>query len=491
MPQGITIVGLGPGAPGLLTAEAQHVLQSAEEIYLRTKRHPTIEGLALSAKIYSFDDIYERAATFEQVYDEIASRIVDLGQRAHGVIYAVPGHPLVGEASVQRILILANQVGLPVRIVAGLSFIEPVCAKLKLDPLNGLQLADATTLAMSHYPVFNPDLPLLIGQLYSRDLAADVKLVLLMAYPDEHSVMLIQAAGTEKETLSTMPLYELDRYAGIDHLTSLYVPPLSQPGSLATFQEIVAHLRAPEGCPWDREQTHRSLRPFLLEETYEVLQALDNEDLTSLKEELGDLLLQILLHTQIAIEQDEFKMADVVSYIVAKLKRRHPHVFGQVQVSSAQEVLANWERIKSEEKALQHHGEENYVGAAELLTGISPSLPALARAQALQYRVERAGLDWPDIEHVWSKVEEEWKELRAAHKKVAQETELGDLLFSLVSLARWMHLDAESALREATTRFEQRFREVERKCAERGQQLQDLEPLERVRLWNNTKKQHG
>ncbi|MGQ9492292.1 MAG: nucleoside triphosphate pyrophosphohydrolase [Anaerolineae bacterium] len=491
MPRGITIVGLGPGSPALLTTEAQRVLQSAEEIYLRTKRHPTVEALALSAKIHSFDDIYERAATFEEVYAEIASTIVDLGRRAEGVIYAVPGHPLVGEASVQRILVLAEQVGLPVRIVAGLSFIEPVCTKLKLDPLNGLQLADATVLAMSHYPAFNPDLPLLIGQLYSRDLAADVKLALMMIYPDDHLITVVQAAGTEMEMLSTMPLYELDRCALIDHLTSLYVPPLAQPGSLTAFQEIVAHLRAPEGCPWDREQTHRSLRPFLLEETYEVLQALDSEDLTSLKEELGDLLLQVLLHTQIAIEQDEFKMADVVSHIVAKLRRRHPHVFGRLHVSGAQEVVINWERIKNEEKAARHQGEENHWETTGLLVGISPSLPALARAQALQRRMERAGLDWPEMSHVWSKVEEEWKELREACTEAAREAELGDLLFSLVSLARWMHLDAESALREAIARFEQRVREIERKCAEGGQQLQDLDASEWARLWSDTKNNTG
>jgi len=487
MPKGITIVGLGPGAPGLLTVEAQQVLQEAEEIYLRTRRHPTVEALSLAAKIYSFDDVYEQCNTFEEVYAEIASRVIDLGRRAEGVIYAVPGHPLVGEASVQRILVLAEQEGLPVRIVEGMSFVEPVCTCLRLDPLQGLQIADATALASSHYPMFNPDLPLLIGQLYSRDLAAEIKLVLMMAYPDDHPITLVRAAGTAAEASFTIPLYELDRCAEINHLTSLYVPPLSQPGSLAAFQEVVAHLRAPEGCPWDREQTHRSLRPFLLEEAYEVLQALDNEDLDSLKEELGDLLLQILLHTQIAIEQGEFQMADVVSSVVAKLKRRHPHVFGQVHVSNAQEVLINWERIKSAEKAAQHQGEEEHRGVEGLLAGISQDLPALARAQALQRRVERTGLDWPDVHHVWSKVEEELTELRTARTETAREVELGDVLFSLVSLARWLHIDAESALREATARFERRFQEVERKCAEHGQQIDHLEGSQWEELWGEAK----
>jgi tetrapyrrole methylase family protein/MazG family protein len=457
MPREITIVGLGPGSPGLLTVEAQQMLQTALEIHVRTRHHPTVEALPPSAVVHSFDDVYERAETFEEVYAEIASRVIELGNRAEGVIYAVPGHPLVGEASVPRILTLAEQSGLPVRIVEGLSFVETVCTRLRLDPLDGLQIADATELARLHYPQFNPDLPVLVGQLYSRDLAADVKLMLMMLYPDDHEITLIRAAGTEDASLCVIPLYELDRCQEIDHLTSLYMPPLSECGSLPAFQEVVARLRAPGGCPWDREQTHRSLRPFLLEETYEVLQTLDSDDMTRLKEELGDLLLQILLHTQIAMEQGEFRMANVVTHVVDKLQRRHPHVFGQVQVSNAQEVLINWERIKSEEK--------NHEEREGILSGIPYSLPALARAQALQRRAARLGFDWPDIDGVWAKIEEQWQELRDVAPGDAGGTKLGDVLFSLVNLASRLHIDAESALREAVVRFERRFPDMERECA--------------------------
>ena len=196
MPKGITIVGLGPGAPGLLTVEAQQVLQGAPEIHLRTRKHPTVAALPPSVRVYSFDSVYESANTFEDVYAEIAGRIVELGERSGGVVYAVPGHPLVGEASVQRILSLAEDRDLTVRIVEGLSFMEPVCTLLKLDPLDGLQIADATALAMRHYPESNPDLPLLISQLYGRDLAADVKLVLMMVYPEDQPITLIRAAST-------------------------------------------------------------------------------------------------------------------------------------------------------------------------------------------------------------------------------------------------------------------------------------------------------
>lgn len=458
MPRGITIVGLGPGEPGLLTTDAHRALEEAIEVYVRTRRHPTVEGLRLSATIHSFDDAYERGESFAQVYAEIASHIVELGAREQGVLYAVPGHPLVGEASVGRILDLAQQQGLPVRIVEGLSFVEPVCTALGLDPMDGLQLCDATALAMRNYPEHSPDLPLLVGQLYSRGMASDVKLALMALYPDDHPVSLVQAAGTTRVSVRTMPLYELDRGDDMDHLSSLFVPPLAQPGSLAAFQEVVARLRAPGGCPWDREQTHRSLRPYLLEEAYEVLQALDQEDMDSLREELGDLLLQILLHTQIAIEQQEFQMFDVVSHIVSKLQRRHPHVFGQVQVSGSEDVLANWERIKSEER--------NHRPRSGLSSGVPRSLPALARAQALLSRAARSGLHTSTVGEAQRLVENGCKELPELSTTGERGDALGSLLFHLVGLAQQYDLDAESALRKAVERYEQQIIELESRKGE-------------------------
>ena len=480
MPKGIVVVGLGPGDPGLLTVEAWRVLQNAHELYLRTRQHPTVSALPSSAVIHSFDDVYEHGDTFDEIYDEIASRVVGLGGRAEGIVYAVPGHPLVGESSVQRILALAEEKGLPVRVVEGLSFVETTCVRLKIDPLNGFQVADAMMLAQRHYPEFNPDLPLLVGQVYSRDVAADVKLVLLTVYPYDHSVTLVTAVGTGGEAIRIVPLHELDRSEAFDHLTSLYVPAVAEPGSLAAFQEIVAHLRAPGGCPWDQEQTHDSLRPFLLEETYEVLEALDDGDLGSLREELGDLLLQILLHTQIAIEQGEFKMADIVSRAVVKLTRRHPHVFGDVQVANVQEVLGNWERIKA--------GEADHQPSGGMLAGVPKSMPALARTQALQRRAARVGFDWTEFDGV----REEWKDLRDAPAAGDdQGIELGDVLFSLVNVARGLDIDAEVALREAAARFERGFHEMERQSAALGRELSDLGFSELAKLWEQAKKRTG
>lgn len=476
MKQGITIVGLGPGGPKQLTLEAQQVLQEAKEVYLRTCHHPTIASLPPGLSLCSFDYLYEEKETFADVYDEIARQIVELGQRPEGVIYAVPGHPLVGEDSVQRILVLAKQQGIGVRVVEGLSFIEAVLTCLERDALAGLQIVDATELAALYHPCLNPDLPALIGQLYNQQLASDVKLTLMNLYPDEHPVTLVRAAGTNQAQVWTVPLYELDRQPDIDYLTSLYVPALPQPSSLETFQDTIARLRAPGGCPWDRKQTHQSLRPHLLEETYEALAALDADDIEALREELGDLLLQIVLQAQIAVEAGEFSLAQVIEGINAKIKHRHPHVFAGVTVANVGEVLHNWEEIKRGEK-----GEHSVLG------GVSRTLPALARAQSIQERAARVGFDWPEVEGVIAKIAEEVAELREAKTAEKREKELGDLLFAVVNLARWLSVDAESALRGACERFIERFSGMEDLCRQRGLDLTQLSLAEQDALWEEVK----
>ena len=479
----ITIVGLGPGNPAHLTLEAQQVLERASELYLRTNRHPTVPSLPAHLTLHSFDFLYERAADFAEVYEGIVERVLALGQRPEGVVYAVPGHPLVGEATVQRILEKARIRGIEVRIVAGLSFVEPVLTALGLDALDGLQIVDALDLAVRHHPPLNPDLPALVGQLYGRDVASAVKLTLMNGYPAEHPVTLVRGAGTDEEWTRTLPLYELDRVDDVDHLTTLYLPPLPVVSGMESFQDTIARLRAPGGCPWDRKQTHRSLRPNLLEETYEVLTAIDRDDMPALCEELGDLLLQIALHAQIAVEEGEFSLADVVAGIDAKIKRRHPHVFGDVRVNGVADVMHNWEEIKREERAERGENEEH-----SMLDGVPTTLPALARAQSLQRRAARMGFDWEDVEGVWDKVAEEIAELRAATDAQARESELGDVLFAVTNLARWLGVDAESALRAACDRFTRRFAAMEKQCQERGLDLGRLSLAEWDVLWEEARR---
>lgn len=478
----ITIIGLGPGDPTHLTREAWELLFQADKIYLRTARHPTIASLPPHLTLHTFDQLYETLPDFGSVYDTIAEQIIALGQRPQGVIYAVPGHPMIGESSVQRILARARQEKLPVRLVEGLSFVEPVLSLLGLDGLSRLQLADATDLAAAHHPPLDPDRPALIGQLYGQRLASDVKLTLMNAYPDDHPVTLIRAAGTAGSTVTTSPLYELDRASSPDHLTTLYVPPLPNSGGLPALQETVARLRAPNGCPWDKEQTHQTLRNNLLEEAYEVLAAIDADDAGEMCQELGDLLMQIAMHVQIATEAGDFKFADVIGRIDAKLKRRHPHVFGDVMVQGTQDVLRNWEEIKAGERA--EKGEAH----RSRLDGVPVALPALARAQAIGERVARTGFDWPDLDGVLAKLSEEVAELRAAEGAESQEQEMGDLLFTLVNVARWLEIDAESALRGTCDRFTRRYAEMERTARIQGVELADLPLADQDALWEQAKK---
>lgn len=479
----ITILGLGPGNPEHLTRQAWRVLSEAEEVHLRTAKHPTVGALPSHLVLHSFDRLYETLQDLPDVYEAIAEQVVVLGQRSQGVVYAVPGHPLVGEASVQRILACAREDDLPVVLVDGLSFVEPVLSLLQLDGLDGLQLADATELASACHPPLDPDRPALVGQLYGRRLASDVKLTLMNAYPPDHLVTLVRAAGTGEGDTTSVPLRELDRGLPVDHLTTLYVPPLPYVSGLPGFQDTVARLRAPDGCPWDQEQTHQTLRRTLLEETYEVLAALDAGDTEKLCEELGDLLMQIAMHTQIATEEGTFQFADLIASIDSKLKRRHPHVFGDLQVRDTASVLRNWEAIKASERAKMPEGSEHQSG----LDSVPAILPALARAQALGERAARAGFDWPDIDGVLDKLNEEVGELRDTEDSESQASELGDLLFTLTNVARWLGLDAESALREGCDRFARRYARVEQAARARGTTLVGLSLAELDALWESAK----
>ncbi len=479
---GITLLGLGPGDPAKLTREAWDVLSSADEIWLRTTQHPTVAGLPAGLELNSFDSLYESGETFEQVYAAIVEKVLELGKRPQGVIYAVPGDPFVAEATGPAVAQRARTLGLPLHIVNGLSFLEPVFAALGLDPYPRLSLVDAIELSQAHVAAFPPDVPLLVAQIYSQIVAAEVKTTLNTVYPDQHPVRLVHAAGTKEEIVEDIPLYEVDRSKHLGLLTALYVPPLGEGTSFEAFQEIVAHLRAPDGCPWDREQTHASLRPHLLEEAYEALAALDSGEPAEMVEEFGDLLLQIVLNAQIASEEGDFTMADVLKGIHDKIVRRHPHVFGEIQIDSVQGVLKNWEKLKEAERADNGNQDKG------LLDGVPLALPALTQAQEYQDRAVRVGFDWPEIGGVLEKIVEEVEEVRRASDEAELAAELGDLFFALVNLSRWEKVDAESALRAANGRFKQRFGYIEQAAKARNVKLSDMTLEEMESLWQEAKR---
>src|SRR5579859_6567214 len=389
----ITILGLGPGSFQDLTIDVYNCLkQAADErrtVYFRTLIHPTVEPLQQEIpglQIESFDRLYDESADWDILYQQIAQEICQRAAK-NPVFYAVPGHPLIAESTVQLILQLAKERGLNTRIVAGLSFLEPVCASLELDPFaSGAQLVDATSLAALGVDEVGgkiiPTVPLLVAQVYNRRLASAVKLMLGELYPDEWPVKLVRAAGVlADEAVIERPLYELDRNSYANHLSTLYVPPLDELQALRlpeTLRYIIMRLRRePDGCPWERQQTHRSLMRYVIEETYEVVEALEEADTEKLAEELGDLLLQIYLHAEVARQVEEFSIGDVFEQVNAKLIRRHPHVFGQIEVENAGQVIQNWEEIKQQERIAA--GKD--VRSESLLDGVPLASPALIIAQ--------------------------------------------------------------------------------------------------------------
>jgi tetrapyrrole methylase family protein/MazG family protein len=458
---------LGPGDPRLISRAAWQVIEGCERLYLRTSAHPAVDGLPAGPELISFDSLYEEHSELPDVYRAIVD---ELALVPPGSVYAVPGDPSVGEATVQGL----RQAGIRMVLVPGVSFIEPCLAAVGYDALDGLVVTDAFELAVRHHPPFPPDLGALVSQLHSTRLAAEVKLTLMNQYPDDHPVTLIHRASLPNEALEPFALHEIDRSRSIGELTCLFVPAVAEASSFETLQNTVARLRAPDGCPWDREQTHLSLRRHLLEEAYEVLSALDSEDSSALREELGDLLLQIVLQAQIATEAATFSTAEVIRGIQAKLIRRHPHVFGGAAVNGVEQVLRNWEHFKEQETG------------SSPLAGVPAALPALAQAAELQGRASRLGFDWPSPDGVVEKIHEELAEIEQAEPE-AVASEVGDLLFAAVNYARWLEVDPESALRQANLRFRARFDRMNELARGRGAVLEGLTLEEMDRLWEEAK----
>ncbi|MGE5251106.1 MAG: nucleoside triphosphate pyrophosphohydrolase [Bacteroidota bacterium] len=357
-----------------------------------------------------------------------------------------------------------------------LSLVVSAFGALGFDPPSRLSLLDAGTLGAAHVPPAPPDMALLIAGVDSPELALNLREVLRANYPDDLPVQIVHA-----ESALRSPLSALTAWSEWDASTCLYVPPLAEGTSFEAFAEIVAHLRAPNGCPWDREQTHASLRQHLLEEAYETLTTMDTGDMAHMREEFGDLLLQIALNSQIAREEQAFTVTDVIKGIYDKIIRRHPHVFGDVEVAGVQGVLANWERLKERER--KQNSEEK-----GLLDGVPVSLPALTQAQEYQERAARVGFDWPEIEGVLEKIAEEIREVEEAGEPETVAAELGDLFFALVNLARWKNVDAESALRLTNLKFKTRFAHIEAGAKARSRSLSDLSLDEMESLWQEAKK---
>ncbi len=477
----ITVVGMGPGGFGWMTMETWEAIRNAPTLILRTAIHPTAEEISRRGVAFSsYDEQYERADNFEALYASIVDDLISRAKSGEDIVYVTPGSPLVAERTVVLLRERAEAERVPITILPGMSFIEPLCARLGVDPVEGLLLMDAAEL--DRLPMDWPT-GLIVTQVYNAATASETKLALMELLPDEYEIVVAQRVGLPDEKLLRVPLYMLDRQPGIDHLTSVFVPPVPRAArfDFSPLTNIMRQLRAPGGCPWDREQTPESLRKHILEEAYEVVEAIDMKDEHLLAEELGDLLLQIVFQARIAEEAGRFSMQDVVDGITEKLVRRHPHIFGDVQVSDAAAVLVNWEAIKRREKPERK----------SRLDGVPKELPALSAAAKLQSKAADAGFDWDEIAPVVEKCREEWQELLDAMEEkdaAHMEEELGDLLFAAVNLSRFLKVNAELALMAANRKFRRRFRHVEEKVEAAGGDWKKFTLEELDRFWEEAKR---
>lgn len=372
-----------------------------------------------------------------------------------------------------------------------LTLLSSVFETLQITPPSKLTLLEGSEFLQRHYPPTPPDVDTLILGIDSAEIAEQVKTVLLAAYAGSHVVWKVEPfdgtqgrSGSKKEEHLEQFGAEISSYP-----VSLFIPSLGEGTSFEAFAEITAHLRAPDGCPWDKEQTHQTLRKHLLEEAYETLSAMDAGDVDAMREEFGDLLLQIVLNSYIAYQDNEFSFTEVVRHIYDKIVRRHPHVFGDVKLDGVDGVLQNWEKLKEKErKELALSGVEGKKEEKGMLDGVPAALPALSQAQEYQGRAARVGFDWPEIENVLEKVREEIEEVKTAENPEQVKAELGDLFFVLVNLARWRGVDAESALREANQKFKKRFAYIEKGAKGQGRSLSDMTLEEMDSFWNEAKR---
>ena len=481
----IKIVGLGPGSGDALTLAAVEALKDGKHVYLRTKIHPTADYLTEKGiKFETYDDRYEKGKSFDEIYEAIAENLILQHEKYGDIVYAVPGHPLVAEKSVNILLSLCREKDIEIKILPAVSFIDVILERLQIDPINGLKIVDAFDLGEE---LLDKRSGIIITQVYDNLIASEVKLKLLDYYrgSEDMEVYFVRGAGIPGiESIRKIKIYELDRQKDIDYLTSVYVPACPEMNKdFPDLVHIMDILRGDGGCPWDKEQTHETLKQCLIEESYEVLEAIDKKDPELMKEELGDVLLQVVFHARMGKEEGYFDIADIVQGISDKMINRHPHIFGDVKADTSEEVLRNWDEIKKKEHKISGYTDE--------LKYIPKNLPALMRADKVQRKAKKVGFDWDNVEGAISKVSEELNEVKDVYKgknraKIIEE--VGDLIFAAVNVSRFLDINPEIALNSTIDKFIDRFGFMENKAKESGLDLADMNLEQMDELWEQSKK---
>lgn len=459
-----------------MSAAALKAIENADKLFCQTLMHSTAEWLN-SMHPVSMDDLYDNCTDFDELNSAIADRVTDFD--CDSAAFAVLGGG-IDHALCEKLKACAEKKDVAVQVLPGTGFAECALAE------SGVLFGDCTCIckATALPKEINPYIMLGIEEIGTVLRAGEIKLALTEFYPDEYEVILSRIESGEYKH-ARIKLMELDRQQGYGADTVLIVPP-------AKFEELTRHgaddlltvlkrLRAPGGCPWDAEQTHESLKTTLVEESYEVLDAINTQDENALMEELGDLLLQIAFHAEIEEEFANFNFRDVTTGIVNKLVYRHPHVFGDVQVSGTADVLANWEVLKRNEKHQKNQ--------SEVILAIPKSFPALVRSYKVQKKAADVGFDWSSADEAFYKIGEETAELREAMRDNSNiDEELGDLLFAVVNVARLLKRDPELCLYDAAEKFAQRFMKMESLVMADGLSLKDMNLEQMDAYWERAKR---
>lgn len=476
----ITVVPVSTGDQSLLTVDAQQSLLSAKILVLRTGKHPISDWLHQQGCNYTtLDHLYESADDFDAFNASVAKTLIDLAQE-DDVLYAVSD--ITMDSTVTELQKQLNDTSSLI-LLPGVSHADRCLALAgqMASIADGLVIQTAEAFRSSRY---NPSLPLMLGELHSKQCAGECKLQLMDLLPDDTALILF--TGDKKGDLvsSQISLVELDRQTAYDHLTACFIPAMPIQARIRyNMNDLVAvmkRLRAPNGCPWDIEQTHESLLTNLLEESYEYIGAVRDGDTDHMYDELGDVLLQVVFHAEIARQHGDFNITDVTTAITHKMIERHPHIFGAVKADTADQVLDNWEAIKRSQRGIKSVAE----AMEDVSTGLSPTM----RAGKVQHKAAKIGFDFPTAASALTKVHEEADEVQQCFTEgIDPEIELGDLLFSIVNVCRLSNVNPDISLFTATNKFINRFRNMEISVQKAGKSIEDLTLREMDVYWEAEK----
>lgn len=479
MKPSMTVVSLGPGDAGLLTIQTADKLRSARRLVLRTERHRVTAWLKEQGVSYTtLDEMYDQYDDFDRMHEAMAQKLWAMAGQSGSITYAVIDAATDGSV---RAIHASKPVEGTLTVLPGVSRIDACLALLPGEQSGQVRLLPAEDCPTAEH---DPSMPLLITELWHPMLASQVKLWLTDLYDDEMKVFFYPSSAKVNRKPVELPLMELDRQRTYDHTVCVYIPaaPLEsrQRYCFADLVRIMSILRGPDGCPWDREQTHESLRKYLIEEAYETIGAIDGGNPDEIADELGDVLLQIVFHADVAKAHQTFTISDVTTAICHKMIYRHAHIFGSDHCETAEEVSQNWERLKKAEKGLTTQ--------TSVMEDVSRGLTALMRASKVQKKAAQVGFDWPDAMSALPKVEEEAAEVRAELENGGDPAEeLGDLLFACVNVVRLCGLEPELILRQGTEKFIRRFSAMENAIISDGKPLRDLTLAEMDVYWNKVK----